>query len=714
MKRFKVRQVGLAFMMLILSVFLITGCGSNGETGHWLEARTLTSIQVRPLTYSVPVSGNKQFTATAVYSDGTSIDVTASSAWSSSTPGNASVDPSGWATGLRANTSSTIKATFDSMSGTATLNVNDATSTKFEVVPSGVDPLVSIPVTGTQQYAAIETFSDGTIQDRTTPAAAAGITHWSTSGTSNAKASVGATGLALGIAVTPAGVPVVINATFTPVGGSAHAATPANLIVNNAISKKFEVIPSGVAPSPLVSIPVSGTQQYAAIETFSDGTTQDRTTPAAAAGTTSWFTSGTSNAKASVGAATGLALGIAVTPAGVPVVINATFTPVGGSAHNAIPANLIVNNAITVSFVVTPKEASVVVDDVQKYSAIETFSDGETFDRVLTPEPGKIVIWKAVNRLPVSSPPLVATFLQTTGVATGLSHGTSTITAEYGIYTGTDTGAFGLADRTAVLTVTDAPVPPPDLAINLRSAKSFGIAARYGMTSTGVNVVNGDVALDFTATCTDDAVDCLVHTYANSTGLTVSNGFIWWVGDPPPGDNGATASAVLFDLNLAWKEGMAKPNSPAPFGNVGYLGGALGAPAAGGGKTIPPGVYQEGSTLILSAGDLAILDGTATDVWIFKVGSDLIDYGILANKSEIRLTGGALARNVWFVVQRDASIGIGTTWNGNILAGRTIVMTNNSTVNGRMLAGANPALSAGAVTLSGGAAPGTTITVPAD
>src|SRR5664280_546628 len=282
MKRFKVRQVGLAFMMLILSVFLITGCGSNGETGHWLEARTLTSIQVRPLTYSVPVSGNKQFTATAVYSDGTSIDVTASSAWSSSTPGNASVDPSGWATGLRANTSSTIKATFDSMSGTATLNVNDATSTKFEVVPSGVDPLVSIPVTGTQQYAAIETFSDGTIQDRTTPAAAAGITHWSTSGTSNAKASVGATGLALGIPVT--------------------------------------------------------------------------------------------------------------TPGG-PVVINATFTPVGGSAHNAIPANLIVNNAITVSFVVTPKEASVVVDDVQKYSAIETFSDGETFDRVLTPEPGKIVIW---------------------------------------------------------------------------------------------------------------------------------------------------------------------------------------------------------------------------------------------------------------------------------------------------------------------------------
>jgi hypothetical protein len=45
--------------------------------------------------------------------------------------------------------------------------------------------------------------------------------------------------------------------------------------------------------------------------------------------------------------------------------------------------------------------------------------------------------------------------------------------------------------------------PPPALAINLRSAATFGIASRAGMTSTGVTVVNGDVALTPTATCTD-------------------------------------------------------------------------------------------------------------------------------------------------------------------------------------------------------------------
>ena len=37
MKRFKAQQACLVFMMLILSVFLITGCGGHGgETDKWL------------------------------------------------------------------------------------------------------------------------------------------------------------------------------------------------------------------------------------------------------------------------------------------------------------------------------------------------------------------------------------------------------------------------------------------------------------------------------------------------------------------------------------------------------------------------------------------------------------------------------------------------------------------------------------------------------
>ncbi|MDP2853751.1 MAG: hypothetical protein Q8O28_05850 [Smithellaceae bacterium] len=164
MKRFKTQQIYLLFIF-ILGSFFIAGCGGGGDvTGHWLPARQLMSIQVTPITASVPVTGTQQFTATAIYSDGVSLDVTKTAVWTSGTPANASVVVNtGLATGLVGGTSSVITATYGGKSGSGTLNVNAATSISFRVTPIAA----SIPVSGTQQYTAIETFSDGTSYDRT-------------------------------------------------------------------------------------------------------------------------------------------------------------------------------------------------------------------------------------------------------------------------------------------------------------------------------------------------------------------------------------------------------------------------------------------------------------------------------------------------------------------------------------------------------------------
>ena len=71
------------FMALLLSA-LAAGCGGGGEgrdpiLGSGLPG--LVSLAVTPATASIPISGTQQFTATATYSDGSSRDVTASSAW---------------------------------------------------------------------------------------------------------------------------------------------------------------------------------------------------------------------------------------------------------------------------------------------------------------------------------------------------------------------------------------------------------------------------------------------------------------------------------------------------------------------------------------------------------------------------------------------------------------------------------------------------------
>lgn len=240
--------------------------------------------------------------------------------------------------------------------------------------------------------------------------------------------------------------------------------------------------------------------------------------------------------------------------------------------------------------------------------------------------------------------------------------------------------------RTALAT---APLVP--LAINLRGAASFGIASQAGMTSSGVTVVNGDVALYPLAGCTDStgnggaSQSCLVKTYASPTGLTV-NGSIYYAGDPF--DNGGTANSVTNDLNIAWIEGKNKVDTFA----TSFLGGQLA------GKTLTSGVYHE-TVLNLAAGGICTFDaaGDANAVFIVKVNSAFTDSGIDINPSQIALANGAQARNIWFVVGGAATIGTGTTWNGNILAGGTISISGGSTVNGRLLAGA---AGAGAFTMT--------------
>jgi hypothetical protein len=109
---------------------------------------------------------------------------------------------------------------------------------------------------------------------------------------------------------------------------------------------------------------------------------------------------------------------------------------------------------------------------------------------------------------------------------------------------------------------------------------------------------------------------------------------------------------------------------------------------------------------------MATLDGQndPNAIFIFKVDTSFTDSGILTNRSQIVLTNGAQARNVWFVIGTALTIGSGTTWNGNILAGGTVTIKDGSTVNGRVLGGA---AGAGALSLSGAATPSvTTITVP--
>jgi hypothetical protein len=98
------------------------------------------------------------------------------------------------------------------------------------------------------------------------------------------------------------------------------------------------------------------------------------------------------------------------------------------------------------------------------------------------------------------------------------------------------------------------------------------------------------------------------------------------------------------------------------------------------------------STLTLDAG------GNANAVWIFQIGSSL------TTSANVVLANGAQAKNVFWVPTLDATIGVGTDFNGTIVSGRDVTAVTGAIISGRILAGAT---NAGTIALQDA-----TVTVP--
>jgi hypothetical protein len=114
---------------------------------------------------------------------------------------------------------------------------------------------------------------------------------------------------------------------------------------------------------------------------------------------------------------------------------------------------------------------------------------------------------------------------------------------------------------------------------------------------------------------------------------------------------------------------------------------------------IAPGTYTSGSTMLVSTPLMLDAGGNANAVWVFQIGSSL------TTNASVSLANGAQAKNVFWVPTAAATVGVGTTFYGTILAGGNVTGVTSSIINGRILAGA---IGQGTVALQD-----TTVNVPA-
>jgi hypothetical protein len=115
------------------------------------------------------------------------------------------------------------------------------------------------------------------------------------------------------------------------------------------------------------------------------------------------------------------------------------------------------------------------------------------------------------------------------------------------------------------------------------------------------------------------------------------------------------------------------------------------------GLTLVPGLYNWG-TGVLIASDVT-LSGGPDDVWILQVAQNLI----VSNGVIVHLSGGARARNIFWQVAGQVTLGTTSQFEGIILSQTAINLQTGASVNGRLFAQTDVTLQQNAVTNPSGA-----------
>jgi len=111
-----------------------------------------------------------------------------------------------------------------------------------------------------------------------------------------------------------------------------------------------------------------------------------------------------------------------------------------------------------------------------------------------------------------------------------------------------------------------------------------------------------------------------------------------------------------------------------------------------GGKTLAPGLYKWTSTVTIPAG--VTISGGANDVWIFQTTGDLSS----SSATTVTLSGGAQAKNIFWQVAGQVTLGANSHFEGIILSKTAITLQTGATMNGRALAQTQVALQQATIT----------------
>jgi hypothetical protein len=221
--------------------------------------------------------------------------------------------------------------------------------------------------------------------------------------------------------------------------------------------------------------------------------------------------------------------------------------------------------------------------------------------------------------------------------------------------------------------------------VDLGTSGNFVLLAKTAISTVPASVITGDVGVSPAAATFITGFN-LTHATGYATSPQVT-GFVYAADMASPTPSNLTTA--VSDMETAFTDAAGRVTPDFVELHVGDLGG----------KTLIPGLYKWGTSVTAPAS--FVIEGDTDAIWIFQIAGDLT----ISSDINVTLSGGAQAKNIFWQVSGEVTIGTNAHFEGILLSMTAINFNTGASLNGRALAQSAIALDQNAITHPGSSQP---------
>jgi hypothetical protein len=235
---------------------------------------------------------------------------------------------------------------------------------------------------------------------------------------------------------------------------------------------------------------------------------------------------------------------------------------------------------------------------------------------------------------------------------------------------------LGLGPAPISLASSGGQINPADLG----SAGNYVLMAKTGISNVTGSSIIGNLGVSPAAASYITGFSLVAdstNTFSTSSSVT---GQVYAANYSPPTPSNLTTA--VGSMETAYTDGAGRSNPDFNELATGSIGGL----------TLTPGLYTWTNTVTIL--DNVTISGSENDVWIFQVSGDIS----MAAAKSITLSGGAQAKNIFWIVAGEVVIGSSSHFEGIVLSKTAITLQTLASVNGRLYSQTHIALDNNSVT----------------